>query len=317
METSQPGAAVGRPNDEPGGAAPGPGFDERAMPRPRPAVPAADAILGIPIRVLDHGFVRLVDYMGGDAAVVQAAQVSYGAGTKRVSDDEALIRYLYRLQHSSPFEMTQVKLHLKAPLFVARQLVRSRLASWNEVSARYSILPDEMYLPDDAVISFQSTDNRQGRSEVAVPEALRTRVRALLLEGQRAAYGAYQELLDAGIARELARLTLPVAVYTEWYWRLDLHNLLRLIALRADRHAQYETRVYAEALTLIVERLAPLAYRAFVDYQREGVRLSAAERALVARALRAEALRPEDWAGLSRREREEFARKFELPDPPR
>src|SRR2546423_2288341 len=185
--------------------------------------------------------------------------------------------------------------------------------SVNELSARYSILPNEMYLPEETQISFQSTDNRQGRSEVGVDPAVRARVLDLLLAGQRSSYAAYQELLDTQIARELARISLPVAVYTEWYWKINLHNLFHFLELRADPHAQYEIRVYAEAIGLIVERLAPVAYEAFVDYVREGVRLSRVEREIVARALRGEPIGPEDWKRLGKRERAEFARKFGLP----
>ncbi len=289
-------------------------FDESVRPLPRPAVPAVDAILGVPIRVLDHGFVRLVDYLGNDDAIVQAARVSYGPGTKKVSEDKALIRYLLRQRHTSPFEMVEVKLHIKAPIFVARQAHRHRASSINEVSGRYSVLPDELYLPDDTQISFQSTDNKQGRSEVDVPADVKARVRELLLAGQRESYAAYQELLDAGIARELARIALPVAVYTEWYWKVNLHNLFHFLELRLDPHAQFEIRIYAEAIALIVQRLAPVAYAAFNDYAREAVRLSAQERELVRKALHGEAITPEDWRRLGKRERAEFARKFGL-DP--
>ena len=287
-------------------------FDESDAPLPRPATPMADAILGRPIRLLDHGFVRLVDYMGGDAAIVQAARVSYGRGTRKASEDQALIRYLLRNRHTTPFEMVDLKLHVKAPIFVARQWLRHRTASVNELSGRYSILPDDMYLPDDTQISFQSTDNRQGRSTVQVDPALKARVRELLLAGQRESYAAYQELLDAGIARELARIALPVSVYTEWYWKINLHNLFHFLELRADPHAQAEIRLYAEAICLIAQRVAPVAYDAFDDYIRDAVRLSGVERDLVARVLRGEPVGPEDWDRLGKRERAEFARKFGL-----
>ncbi len=289
-------------------------FDESVSPLPRPTVPEVEAILGVPIPVLDHGFVRLIDYMGNDAAIVQAARVSYGAGTKKVSEDKALIRYLLRHKHTSPFEMVEVKLHIKAPIFVARQWVRHRTASANEISGRYSILSDEMYLPDDTQISFQSSDNKQGRSTTEVPDALRERVRELLLAGQRESYAAYQELIDAEIARELARIALPVSVYTEWYWKMNLHNLFHFLALRTDAHAQFEIRIFAEAICLIVQRLAPVAYGAFIDYARDATHLSAPERQIVARVLRGEAIAPEDWAGIGKRERAEFAHKFGL-DP--
>lgn len=289
-------------------------FDESVQPLVRPVTPEVEAILGVPIRVLDHGFVRLIDYMGDDAAIVQAARVSYGAGTKKRSEDTALIRYLLRHKHTSPFEMVDLKLHIKAPIFVARQWVRHRTASANEISGRYSILTNEMYLPDDMQISFQSSDNKQGRSVAAVPEELRERVRALLLAGQREAYAGYQELIDAEIARELARIALPVSIYTEWYWKMNLHNLFHFLALRADPHAQFEIRIYAEAICLIVRRLAPVAYGAFVDYVRDATNLSGPERAIVERALRGEPIRPEDWERIGKRERREFAQKFGL-DP--
>jgi len=290
-------------------------FDESVAPLPRPRVPEVEAILGVPIRVLDHGFVRLVDYMGDDAAIVQAARVSYGAGTKKRSEDSALIRYLLRHKHTSPFEMVEVKLHLKAPIFVARQWMRHRVASINEVSARYSILPNEMYLPDDTQISFQSSDNKQGRSTTEVPQEVRERVRELLLAGQREAYAGYQEMIDAEIARELARIALPVSVYTEWYWKMNLHNLFHFLTLRTDAHAQFEIRIYAEAICLIVQRLAPVAYQAFVDYSRDAVHLSGPEREIVARALRGEPIRPEDWKRIGKRERAEFAGKFGIAVP--
>ncbi|MGN6674425.1 MAG: FAD-dependent thymidylate synthase [Thermomicrobiales bacterium] len=187
--------------------------------------------------------------------------------------------------------------------------------SVNEVSARYSILPEELYLPDDTQISFQSADNKQGRSAATVPSELKARVRELLLAGQHAAYAGYQEMLDAEIARELARVALPVSVYTEWYWKINLHNLFHFLELRVDPHAQYEIRMYGEAICLIAQRLAPIAYEAFVDYARDAVRLSALERAIVTRALHGEPIRPEDWGRLGKRERAEFARKFGLTEP--
>ncbi len=293
-------------------------FDETVAPLARPANEAVDAILGVPIRVLDHGFVRLVDYMGNDAAIVQAARVSYGQGTKKRSEDNGLIRYLMRHAHTSPFEMVETKFHIKAPIFVARQWVRHRTASVNEVSARYSLLPEEMYIPEDAQISFQSVDNKQGRSAAEVPPELKARVRELLLAGQRESYAAYQELIDAEIARELARIALPVSIYSEWYWKMNLHNLFHFLSLRMDAHAQYEIRIYAEAIGLIVQRLAPVAYGAFIDYMREATILSGPERAIVTKALHGEPIAPEDWARIGKRERGEFARKFglELDDLP-
>jgi thymidylate synthase (FAD) len=287
-------------------------FDATIEPLPRPKSEAADKILGVPIRVLNHGLVRLVDYMGNDDAIVQAARVSYGAGTKKRSEDHGLIRYLMRHRHTSPLEMVETKFHVKMPIFVARQWIRHRTASVNEVSARYSLLPDEMYIPEDAQISFQSTDNKQGRSMAEVPGALKERVRELLLAGQRESYEAYQEMIDAEIARELARISLPVAVYTEWYWKLNLHNLFHFLTLRLDAHAQYEIRVYAEAIALIVQQIAPVAFGAFEDYQRYASHLSAAETRIVAKLLRREEVIAADWQGVSQRERQEFAKRFDL-----
>ncbi len=526
-------------------------FDETVAPLARPTTPEVEAILGVPIRLLDHGFVRLVDYLGDDAAIVQAARVSYGLGTKKRSEDHALIRYLMRHRHTSPFEMVETKFHIKAPIFVARQWLRHRTAclagdtvlsfnlpgrgaqphqgmaiaqfhrlweqsashaplrerlcalplrmcdertgeirqtqvtgiwqtgvkpvfkvtlangkslkmtkdhrclteagwltleqatglrrdaagavvwerdapalatngvpahrsaewlgaqlgagrgvaaiaaeagvttrtarkwlrlhgldatvalaegatqpaahrrprttrlfrgwsrivaiadageemtydlsvagpyhnfvangvivhnSVNEISARYSLLPEELYIPEDAQISFQSADNKQGRSTVEVPDELRERVRALLLAGQRESYAGYQELVDAEIARELARIALPVSIYTEWYWKLNLHNLFHFLSLRLDAHAQYEIRIYAEAIGLIAQRLTPVAYKAFVDYQRDAALLSGPERAIVAKALRGEPIEAEDWQRIGKRERAEFARKFGLDE---
>jgi thymidylate synthase (FAD) len=294
-------------------------FDETVAPLARPANEAVDAILGVPIRLLDHGFVRLVDYMGNDAAIVQAARVSYGQGTKKRSEDAGLIRYLMRHQHTSPFEMVDTKFHIKAPIFVARQWLRHRTASVNEVSARYSLLPEELYIPEDAQVSFQSTDNKQGRSAAEVAPEVKARVRELLLAGQRESYASYQELIDAEIARELARIALPVSIYTEWYWKINLHNLFHFLGLRMDAHAQYEIRVYAEAIGLIVQRLAPVAYGAFLDYMREATTLSGPERAIVTKALHGEPIAPEDWTRINKRERTEFARKFglDVPDLPK
>ncbi len=209
----------------------------------------------------------------------------------------------------------EIKLHIKAPIFVARQWVRHRTAATSEVSARYSILPSEMYVPDDAQISFQSADNKQGRAVTGVPRGVRERVRELLLSGQREAYAGYQEMIDADIARELARIDLPVSIYTEWYWKINLHNLFHFLALRLDPHAQYEIRAYAEVVSSLVALVAPVAHQAFLDYQRDAVTLSSREAAIVGRALRGEPIRPEDWLGMGKRERAEFERQFGLSTP--
>lgn len=281
----------------------------------RPSSPQADAILGEVVPVLDHGHVRLIDYMGNDAAIVQAARVSYGAGTKKRSEDHALVRFLLRHAHTSPFEMVETKFHVKAPIFVARQWGRHRVAAINEVSSRYSILPAEMYLPPDTQISFQATDNRQGRSAVEVPPEVRERVRNLLLAGQEQAYGDYDTLIDLEIARELARISLPVSIYTEWYWKISLHNLFHFLELRLDEHAQWEIRQYAEVLADMARLIAPVACAAFEEFRAGHLRLSWAEMAVVRRALAEAPPTPQEWEALGKRERKEFAARFGLTAP--
>lgn len=222
----------------------------------RPTVPALEEILFQPIPVLDHGFVRVVDYMGDDGAIVQAARVSYGRGTKRVQDDAGLIRYLMRHRHTTPFEMCEIKYHVKLPIFVARQWIRHRTASVNEYSARYSVLDREYYLPAPEHLAAQARDNRQGRGEVLTSEAAAD-VLALLRADAERCYVHYEEMLDPeglGLARELARINLTLNTYTQWYWKIDLHNLLHFLSLRADPHAQHEIRVYAEAMLETVRR---------------------------------------------------------------
>ena len=245
----------------------------------RATVSALEEILYTPIRMLDHGFLRVIDYMGDDGAVVQAARVSYGRGTRQISDDRGLIRYLMRNRHTSPFEMCEIKLHVKLPIFVARQWIRHRTASVNEYSARYSILDREFYVPSPDVIAAQSRRNRQGRDE-QLPIAEASRIQELLREDAVRAYDHYEEFLNekpsgeprdpnrVGLARELARMNLSLNYYTHWYWKIDLHNLLHFLSLRADSHAQYEIRVYANAiLERIVKPWVPLTYEAFCDYR--------------------------------------------------
>ena len=283
----------------------------------RATVPALERILGEPFRVLDHGFVRIVDYMGDDSAIVQAARVSYGAGTRRARDDEALIRYLMRHRHTTPFEMCEIKLHVKLPVFVARQWIRHRTASVNEYSARYSLLDREFYIPEARHLAVQSTANRQGRG-ATLEGAEAERVRRLLAEDAERAYAHYLEMLNEdedgarrdetkpGLARELARIGLPLNVYTQWYWKIDLHNLFHFLLLRADPHAQYEIRAYAETiLERVVRPWVPMAHRAFADYALGGARLSAGALAVVKRMLsgekvtRAESgLGPREWREL-------------------
>ena len=253
----------------------------------RTTVPALEELLFTPIHVLDHGFVRVVDYMGDDGAIVQAARVSYGRGTRSVSDDRGLIRYLMRQRHTSPFEMCEIKLHVKLPIFVARQWIRHRTANVNEYSARYSIIDREFYVPSADVIASQSRSNRQGRGDL-LPESDAARVQELLANDAHQLYEHYEELLNEetngkphhperlGLARELARINLSLNYYTQWYWKIDLHNLLNFLALRTEQHAQYEIRVYADAiLDRVVKIWVPLVYEAFCDYRLNGRTLSA------------------------------------------
>ena len=283
-----------------------------ALPTRRAVVPALEEILYQPLPVLDQGFVRVIDYMGDDGAIVQAARVSYGRGTRQVSDDRGLINYLMRMRHTSPFEMCELKLHVKLPIFVARQWIRHRTASVNEYSARYSVMQDEFYQPAADQLAVQSTGNRQGRGAVLEgAEALA--VQHMLARNAESAYERYLGLLNldeagqpidpdrAGLARELARIVLPLHTYTEWYWKIDLHNLLHFIMLRADPHAQYEIRAYAEVLLDVVRRWLPLTHAAFVDYRLEGRALSAKALAVVRRLLKGEPVEQAD-SGLSARE---------------
>jgi thymidylate synthase (FAD) len=226
-------------------------------------VSEAEAILDREFPVLDKGFVRLVDYLGGDERVVQAARVSYGAGTKSYREDAGLIDYLLRHQHTSPFEQVVFTFHVKLPIFVARQWIRHRTARVNEVSGRYSVMKDDFYLPEPGDVALQSDDNKQGRREEALEAGEAERVRGLLEQGQRAAYEAYRVLVDRGIARELARVNLPLSLYTEWYWQIDLHNLFHFLKLRLDSHAQKEIRLYARVLLDIARSVAPRCCESF------------------------------------------------------
>jgi thymidylate synthase (FAD) len=281
-------------------------------PTRRATVPALEALLYAPIPVLDHGFVRVIDYMGDDAAVVQAARVSYGKGTKRVSEDRGLIQYLMRHRHTTPFEMCEIKYHVKLPIFVARQWIRHRTANVNEYSARYSILDNEFYLPDAPQLAAQSTSNRQGRGAVLEGEEAR-RVLELLREDSERAYRGYVELLNEdeegrvvdearqGLARELARMNLSLNFYTQWYWKTDLHNLLNFLSLRADAHAQYEIRIYAEAMIDTVEKWVPLTAEAFRQYRLGGAHLSASGLAVVKRLIAGESV-TQGESGMTKRE---------------
>jgi len=243
---------------------------------PRPSVPEADRLLGVKHPVLSHGYVVLVDYMGNDAAIVQAARVSYGAGTRSVRDDRGLIRYLLRHRHTTPFEMVEFKFLIRLPIYVARQIIRHRTASVNEHSARYSVMPDEFDLPPVEDVRRQSARNRQGRGEalpVEASEAFRTDLDRI----SREAYAAYERALESGVARETARLVLPLAYYTEWYWKVDLHNLLHFLSLRLDPHAQEETRRYAAEIARLVRVVCPVAYEAFEEFTLQGLTLARRE----------------------------------------
>lgn len=269
----------------------------------RATVPAIEEILYQALPVLDHGFVRVVDYMGDDAAIVQAARVSYGRGTRRVQDDAGLIDYLMRHRHSTPFEMCEIKYHVKLPIFVARQWIRHRTANVNEYSARYSVLDREYYLPAAEHLAAQSASNRQGRGETLSAERAGY-VLGLLREDAERCFAHYDEMLDPdgiGLARELARIGLTLAAYTQWYWKIDLHNLFHFLSLRADPHAQFEIRAYAEPMLETVRRWVPLAHGAFVKNRLGAVTLSAPALAVVRRLLAGEAVVQVD-SGLSPRE---------------
>lgn len=240
-------------------------------------VPEAEALLDKEIKVLDHGFVRLVDYMGSDARIVQTARVSYGEGTKTVREDAGLIDYLMRHQHTSPFEHVVLELHCKMPIFVARQWIRHRTARLNEISGRYSVMEDEFYVPAPEQINLQSTLNKQGRDAGEVPPELRQKVIEILRRDQAATYAGYDQMINDGIARELARINLPLSLYTQWYWQMDLHNLFHFIKLRADQHAQWEIRQYASAIAKIAQAVAPSAYASFERHILNGKRFSSDE----------------------------------------
>ncbi len=273
----------------------------------------ADALLDKEFKVLDHGFVRLVDYMGGDAAIVQAARVSYGEGTKKVSEDRALIRYLMRQRHTSPFEMVEFKFHVKLPIFVARQWIRHRTANVNEYSGRYSVMKQEFYIPQEKDIRFQSSVNKQGRSEEEVPAELKQRFIDFLRKTHAASYEEYQHLIDEGLARELARINLPLSLYTEWYWKIDLHNLLHFLRLRLDPHAQLEIRQYAHVMAEMVKTVCPMAYEAFMDYSFNALSFSGPELKALKTHLSDLSLTKKDLVagGLSGREADELLAKLE------
>ncbi len=288
----------------------------------RVTAPELEAVLYKPIEVLDHGFIRVIDYMGDDSSIVQSARVSYGKGTKKISNDKGLIKYLMRHRHSTPFEMCEIKFHIKLPIFIARQWIRHRTANVNEYSARYSILDKEFYIPSAENLAAQSAINNQGRGDALTDDEASNVIQILKKDAEQT-YSNYETLLNessegniideskSGIARELARMNLTLNTYTQWYWKIDLNNLLHFLALRADDHAQYEIRVYADAMLDIVKKWVPLTYEAFEDYRIGGTELSAKEVNLMRKLLKGEKVSFEE-EGLSKREWSELQRKFEI-----
>ncbi|MDR2484511.1 MAG: FAD-dependent thymidylate synthase [Treponema sp.] len=248
-------------------------------------VPAAEAVLDKEFPVLDKGFIRLVDYLGGDDRVVQAARVSYSLGTKNYREDAGLIDYLLRNRHTSPFEQVVLTFHVKLPIFVARQWVRHRTARLNEISGRYSVMKDDFYVPHQDDVALQSTGNKQGRSPESLAPDMAEEVRSCLAEGQKQAYTEYTGLIGQGIARELARINLPLSLYTEMYWQIDLHNLFHFLELRLHPHAQKEIRCYGEALLSITRQVAPGCVESFERHILGGLRLSKDEAAELRRRL--------------------------------
>ena len=290
----------------------------------RVTAPELEKILYEAISVLDHGFIRVVDYMGDDTSIVQAARVSYGKGTKKVSTDSGLIKYLMRHWHSTPFEMCEIKYHVKLPIFIARQWIRHRTANVNEYSARYSILDKEFYLPASEHLAAQSQINRQGRGDVLKGEQAK-KVLDLLKSDAERTYDNYEEMLNErydgtvidekkiGLARELARMNLTLNTYTQWYWKTDLLNLMNFLRLRADHHAQYEIRAYADVMLDTLKKWVPITYEAFMDYRVGGTEVSAKGKHIIQKLIKGEKVRMED-SGLSKREWNELMKVFELND---
>jgi len=286
--------------------------------------PELEKILYEAIPVLDHGFVRVVDYMGDDSSVVQSARVSYGKGTKKVSTDSGLIKYLMRHRHSTPFEMCEIKYHVKLPIFVARQWIRHRTANVNEYSARYSILDREFYLPAKENLAAQSKSNRQGRGDL-INGRQADDILKILKEDAEKSYGDYELLLNErydgttidqnkqGLARELARMNLTLNTYTQWYWKTDLLNLLNFLSLRGDQHAQYEIRAYADVMVDSLKRWAPITYEAFMDYRVGGMELSAKSKAVVLKMLKNENCEFEN-SKLTKREWNELMNSFDFKE---
>lgn len=267
-------------------------------------VPEAELILDKKFEVLDKGFVRLVDYMGSDSRIVQSARVSYGEGTKTVREDSALIDYLLRNKHTSPFEQVVLTFHIKMPIFVARQWIRHRTARLNEISGRYSVMKDEFYVPAEDYVAFQSTDNKQGRMEAELPKELKNEVIKNIEAGQGEAFASYKGLIDKNIARELARINLPLSLYTEMYWEMDLHNLFHFLKLRCDSHAQKEIRDYAFVILDICRKVAPMATKSFENHILNGISFSETELTALNNLLAGKK------SGLEGRELERFEQKL-------
>lgn len=296
----------------------------------RPSVSDLEEVLFHPVPVLDHGFIRVVDYMGDDSAIVQSARVSYGKGTKKISQDKGLINYLMRHRHSTPFEMCEIKFHVKLPIFVARQWIRHRTANVNEYSARYSILGKEFYIPERENLAPQSSQNNQGRGGTLSDEEAQN-ILELLRQDSEQTYRHYEEMMNCneegdildpaktGIARELARMNIPTNFYTEWYWKVDLHNLMHFLSLRADPHAQYEIRVYADAMIDILKKWVPITHEAFCKYRLKAAALSSDGLKVVQKLLRGEPvdrkemdMSPREWRELmALLELDEQARPFQ------
>jgi len=286
----------------------------------RATVQTLEDLLYKPFSVLDHGFIRVVDYMGNDSAVVQAARVSYGAGTRKVREDQGLIRYLIRHRHTTPFEMCEIKFHVKLPIFVARQWIRHRTANINEYSARYSILDNEFYIPAPEHLARQSSTNRQGRGSVLEGSQALTVMRMLRDDATRA-HAHYVEMMDIsgaeedqadspGLARELARMNLTLNFYTQWYWKVNLHNFMHFLSLRGDQHAQYEIRAYANVMLEILKKWVPDTFDAFSDYRLGATELSAKSIIVLRKMLAGEKVAQSD-SGLSKREWRELMELFD------
>lgn len=296
----------------------------------RPTIPAAEEILNGYFPVLDHGFIALKDYMGGDDAIEEAARLSYTYGTRKTSEQRHLLRYLKRQDHTSPFEMVEVKIHVAMPIFVARQWVRQRTASLNEQSGRYSLLPMAFYTPDREHFALQASDNKQGRQNTAVDEFTYDTAVYGMQTVRDFAEKNYEWLTQEGIARELARIDLPLSIYTQWIWKIDLNNLFKFLTKRTDSHAQYEIRAYANIIAGMVQRIAPLAFEAWMDYDIMGARLSRGELALIQKFVGADVYPDgfdlygkdnqyagtEEEFGLSKRELNEFIQKLQFREAP-